>query len=152
VFSWVRKRVSARRNFHTLGGVDTGMRLAFCLLLVWLAAAQSADYPPGQENALHRTTPAKRLFPDDTACGGYLWKSNHTAELHTVALYYFFGSTEYGKSKMGLYPQAKFRAVVNEQRDPPTAQVVIEDGSLREVRIQMTGKEYEAARQCFLQK
>jgi hypothetical protein len=69
--------------------------------------------------------------------------------LHIVALYYFFGSTEYGKGKMGLYPQSLYRAVVNEQRDPPTAQVVLEDGSAKEIRIQMTSKEYEAAYQCF---
>jgi hypothetical protein len=129
------------------------MKLAFCVLFVWLAAGQTApqadDYPRERENALHRTTPAKRLFPEDLPCGGYLWKSEHTAELHMVALYYFFGSTEYGKSKMGLYPQSKYRAVVNEQADPPTAQAIMEDGKLKEIRIQMTSKEYESARQCF---
>jgi hypothetical protein len=125
------------------------MRFAFCVLLVWLAAAQTDDYPRERENALQHTNPAKRLFPEDTPCGGYLWKSEHKAELHMLALYYFFGSTDYGKSKMGLYPQTLFRAVVNEQRDPPTAQVIMEDGALKEIRIQMTSKEYEAARQCF---
>lgn len=126
------------------------MKLVFCVLLVCLAAAQTDDYPRERENALHRTNPAKRLFPEDAPCGGYLWKSEHKAELHmAVALYYFFGSTEYGKSKMGLYPQGLFRAVVNEQRDPPTAQIIMDDDKLKEVRIQMTSKEYESARQCF---
>lgn len=125
------------------------MRLALCFLAAVLAAAQADDYPRERENKLHPTTPAKRLFPDDTPCGGYLWKSNHTAELHMVAIYYFFGSTDYGKSKMGLYPQKLYHAVVNEDRDPPTAQVVMDDGSAKEIRIQMTSKEYEAARQCF---
>ena len=50
---------------------------------------------------------------------------------------------------MGLYPQNLYRAVVNEQRDPPTAQDIMEDGKLKEIRIQMTSKEYESARQCF---
>jgi hypothetical protein len=125
------------------------MKLGFCVLLVSLAAAQTDDYPRERENALHRTTPAKRLFPEDIPCGGYLWKSEHKAELHMVALYYFFGSTDYGKSKMGLYPQSLYRAVVNEQRDPPTAQVIMEDGTLKEIRIQMTSTEYQAASQCF---
>ncbi len=75
------------------------MKLAFCVLFVSLAAAQTGDYPRERENALHRTTPAKRLFSEDIPCGGYLWKSEHTAELHAVSLDYFFGSTDYGKSK-----------------------------------------------------
>ncbi|HTX34771.1 MAG TPA: hypothetical protein VME43_07115 [Bryobacteraceae bacterium] len=125
------------------------MKLACSVLLVCLAAAQTEDYPRESENALQRTTPAKRLFPEDVPCGGYLWKSEHKAELHMVAIYYFFGSTDYGKGKMGLYPQSLYHAVINEQRDPPTAQVVMEGGHLKEVKIQMTAKEYQAARQCF---
>ncbi len=125
------------------------MKPALYMLLVCLAAAQTNDYPRERENALHPTNPAKRLFQDDTACGGYLWKSEHKAELHMVALYYFFGSTDYGKGKMGLYPQSLYRAVINEQRDPPTAQVVMEGGTVKAVQIQMTGKEYQAAGQCF---
>ncbi len=133
------------------------MKLACSVLLVCLAAAQTEDYPRERENALQRTTPSKRLFPEDVPCGGYLWKSEHKAELHMVAIYYFFGSTDYGKGKMGLYPQSLYHAVVNEQRDPPTAQVIIDTqsrgpwngGSVKEVRIQMTAKEYQSARQCF---
>lgn len=125
------------------------MRLALCVLAVGFLAAQTDDYPRERENRLHPSTPAKRLFPDDTPCGGYLWKSAHKDELHMVALYYFFGSTDYGKSKMGLYPQTVYRAVVNDESDPPTAQVVMQDGSLKEVVVRMTKKEYEAARQCF---
>lgn len=125
------------------------MKLALCTLAVCLAAAQTEDYPRERENAIQPTNPAKRLFPDDTPCGGYLWKSVHKDELHMTAIYYFFGSTDYGKGKMGLYPQSLYRAVVNEQRDPPTAQVVMDGKSVKEVLIQMTSKEYEAARQCF---
>jgi hypothetical protein len=125
------------------------MKLPFCALLVCLAAAQTDDYPRERENVLHPTNPAKRLFPDDAPCGGYLWKSEHKTELHMLAIYYFFGSTEYGKGKMGLYPQDLYRAVVDEQRDPPTAQVVLDGGSLKEVQIRMTSKEYQSARQCF---
>ena len=125
------------------------MKLALCVLLVCLAAAQTDDYPRERENALHPTNPAKRLFPDDVACGGYLWKSEHKAELHMLALYYFFGSTDYGKGKMGLYPQSKYHAVINEKRDPPTAQIIMEGGTLKEVQIQMTSKEFQAAGQCF---
>jgi hypothetical protein len=125
------------------------MRLALFVFAALLLPAQTDDYPRERANQLHPTTPAKRLFPDDQPCGKYLWKSEHKDELHMVALYYFFGSTDYGKSKMGLYPRDKFRAVVNEERDPPTAQIVMEDGNLKEIVIQMTAKEYEAARQCF---
>lgn len=125
------------------------MKLALCVAMVCLAAAQTDDYPRERENALHPTTPAKRLFPDDTPCGGYLWKSEHKTELHMLAMYYFFGSTDYGKGKMGLYPREVYRVAINEQRDPPTAQVVMEDGKLKEVRIQMTSKEFQAAGQCF---
>ena len=129
-----------------------------CLFaLVCLAAAQNDDYPRERENVLQHTNPSKRLFADDTPCGGYLWKSEHKSELHMVALYYFFGSTDYGKGKMGLYPQSLYRAVINEQRDPPTVQVVMDrqgkgawsGGSVKEVRIQMTSREFESARQCF---
>ena len=128
------------------------MRLALCLCAALLAAAQSDDYPRERENQLHPTTPAKRLFPDDTPCGGYLWKSDHKSELHMTAIYYFFGSTDYGKSKMGLYPQALYHAVVNEERQTPTAQVISEDGHVKEIRIQMTQKEYDAASPCFVTK
>ena len=125
------------------------MKLAWWVFAVCLAAAQTDDYPRERENVLHPTNPAKRLFQDDVPCGGYLWKSEHKAELHMVALYYFFGSTDYGKSKMGLYPQSLYRAVIHEDRNPPTAQVILEDGKAKEIRIQMTSKEYESARQCF---
>jgi hypothetical protein len=125
------------------------MRFVCLILLVCLAAAQSDDYPRERENVLHPTNPAKRLFADDTACGGYLWKSEHKTELHMVALYYFFGSTDYGKGKMGLYPQSLYRAVINEERDPPTAQVVMDHNSVKEVKIQMTAKQYQAAGPCF---
>jgi hypothetical protein len=138
-----------RRELHPPGGVEMDMRLALYFFAIALAAAQSTDYPREQENALHPTTPAKRLFPDDAPCGGYLWKSTHQAELHMVAIYYFFGSTDYGKSKMGLYSHDKVRVEVDERRDPPTAQVVMADGKVKEILIRMTGKEYQAAGQCF---
>ena len=65
------------------------MKLVFPVVLVCLAAAQTDQYPRERENVLHPTNPAWRLFQDDTACGGYLWKSDHKSELHRIALYYF---------------------------------------------------------------
>ena len=111
------------------------MKLVFPVVLVCLAAAQTDQYPRERENVLHPTNPAWRLFQDDTACGGYLWKSDHKSELHRIALYYFFGSADYGKGRMGLYPQSLYRVVANEERDPPTARVVPDGGSTKEVQI-----------------
>ncbi|SPF50636.1 hypothetical protein SBA4_4460014 [Candidatus Sulfopaludibacter sp. SbA4] len=49
-----------------------------------------------------------------------------------------------------LYQQAKFHVVVNEQKDPPTAQVIKDrDGSLKEVKVQMTKAEFQSSRSCF---
>jgi hypothetical protein len=67
-----------------------------------------------------------------------------------VVIYYFFGSTEYGKGKLGIYRPGQFAIVVNEAKDPPTVQVVQDaQGKFKEVRLQITQKEYDAAKACF---
>ena len=119
-------------------------------VLLLLLAAQTSDYPPDQENELHRTVPGKQLFKEDEPCGAYIWKSTKADRFGATVLYFFYGSTEYGMGKLGMYQQSKFHAVVNEQKDPPTAQVIKDkDGSLKEVKLQMTQAEFEATRACF---
>jgi hypothetical protein len=113
------------------------------------AQAQTGDYPPERENAVQKIKPGKQLFKEDEPCGDYFWKSLKADRSGAVALYYFFGSTEYGKGKMGLYQQVFFRVETNEAKDPPTAQVVKEGGTVKEVIIRMTRREWEAARACF---
>ena len=123
---------------------------AICVAALWCCAAQTSDYPPEQENTLQRTRPGRQLFKEDEPCGNYLWRSDKAERGGAMVLYYFYGSTEYGKAKIGMYLRSKFHAEVGESKDPPTAQV-IRDGrhNVREVRIRMTAAEYEAARPCF---
>jgi len=112
--------------------------------------AQTSGYPPEQENALQKIVPGKQLYKEDQPCGAYFWKSEKAGRSGAVALYFFYGSTEYGKGKLGMYQQAKFHVVVNEQKDPPTAQAIKDrDGSLKEVKVQMTKAELQSSRSCF---
>ena len=112
--------------------------------------AQSSGYPPEQENALQRTRPGKQLFREDEPRGAYLWKSLKAGRSGAVTLYYFYGSTEYGKGKLGMYRQADYRVRVDARKDPPTAQVIKDStGNLKEVRIRMTAAGFSAARACF---
>ncbi|HEY2016143.1 MAG TPA: hypothetical protein VGH38_21720 [Bryobacteraceae bacterium] len=121
-----------------------------CAFFALLCYAQSADYPPEQENAIQKTKPGKQLYKEDEPCGGYFWKSEKADKSGAVALYFFYGSTEYGKGKLGMYQQSRYRVVVNEKKDPPTAQVIKDgSGSLKEVKVQMTHAEFEASRSCF---
>jgi hypothetical protein len=130
------------------------MKRAICLLLLLTACCisqtQSSDYPPERENALQKIKPGKQLFKEDEPCGDYFWKSQKADRSGATALYYFFGSTEYGKGKLGLYQQVYFRVETNQEKDPPTAQVVkTGDGTVKEVVIRMTARELEASRACF---
>jgi len=132
------------------------MKTACCVCIGLLVCAhgypQASDYPPEQENALQKTKPGKQLFKEDEPCGAYFWKSLKADRSGAVALYFFYGSTEYGKGKLGMYPQAKYRVVLNEDKEPPTAQVIKDEaGSLKEVRVQMTKAEFQSARGCFAQ-
>jgi len=112
--------------------------------------AQTDEYAREKENAIHKTVPGKQLYKEDTACGSYFWRSEKATKISPVAVYYFFGSTEYGQGKLGLYPRGRYHVIVNEEKDPPTAQVILNQrGGVDEVRIQMTSREYETARECF---
>ena len=130
------------------------MKRAMCLGLLsaayCIAQTQSGDYPPERENALHKIKPGKQLFKEDEPCGEYFWKSEKADRSGATALYYFFGSTEYGKGKLGLYQQVYFRVETNQEKDPPTAQVIkTAGGTVKEVVIRMTARELEASRACF---
>jgi hypothetical protein len=65
-------------------------------------------------------------------------------------LYYFYGDPAFGKNKVGLYQQRLYRAVVGEQKDPPTVQVIrAQQGNIQEIRVRMTAQELESSRSCF---
>ena len=123
-----------------------------CLLLPASCFSQtgSGDYPPEQENAIQKIKPGKQLFKEDEPCGEYFWKSLKADRSGAVTLYYFFGSTEYGKGKLGLYQQVLYRVETKEEKDPPTAQVIRSAaGTVKEVVIRMSRRELEASRGCF---
>ncbi len=114
------------------------------------ALSQTADYPLTGENALHLSRPGRQLNKEDVTCGRYLWKSEKLPKVGPVVIYYFFGSQEYGKGKLGIYRPGQFVLVINNAKDPPTAQVILDSqGKFQSVRLQLTQAEYEAARSCF---
>jgi hypothetical protein len=115
--------------------------------------AQTDDYAPEKENTIQRTKPGKQLNKEDEPCGGYFWRSEKADPSGAIAVYYFYGSTEYGKGKMGLYQKVRYRAVVNDEKDPPTAQIIKDDhGIVKEVVIRLTRREFETSKACFPEK
>jgi hypothetical protein len=123
-----------------------------CLLVSARGFSQTDDYPPEKENVIQKIKPGKQLHKEDEPCGDYLWKSQKADPGGATALYYFYGSTEYGKGKMGLFQKVHYRAVVNNEKDPPTAQIIKDDhGIVKEVIVRMTRQEFEAAKSCFPQ-
>ena len=83
------------------------MRTRFALIPLLLVSAhcfsQTDDYAPEKENVIQRIIPGKQLYKEDEPCGSYFWKSEKADKSGAIALYYFYGSTEYGKGKLGLY-------------------------------------------------
>ena len=121
-----------------------------CLLVSAHGFSQTGDYAPEKENAIQKIKPGKQLHKEDEPCGAYFWKSQKADPSGATALYYFYGSTEYGKGKMGLYQQVRYRAVVDDEKDPPTAQVIKDDhGIVKEVVVRMSSQAFEASRSCF---
>src|SRR5689334_6782338 len=99
------------------------------LCLIAAAACCYAQAPAfDKENALLKTVPGKKLFKEDVPCGDYFWKSEKADKNGAVILYFFFGDPAYGKNKIGMYKQKDYKVVLNDEKDPPTAQVVIDDG------------------------
>ncbi len=93
--------------------------------------------------------PERKLDKEDVQCGNYLWISTKTG---TKFLYYFFGSTEWGKGRIGFYQQNLYRVIVSAEKDPPTVQRVTDsNGLVREIRIRMTGPELAASAACLTQ-
>jgi hypothetical protein len=124
--------------------------MLYLLLLAALAFPQAQDYPDGNENALQKVQPGRQLFKEDVACGGYFWRSEKADKFGSVVVYYFFGSREWGKARIGLYQQGRYTVVIDEEKDPPTAQVLADPkGKFQGVRVRMTRREYESARACF---
>ncbi len=114
------------------------------------SSAQATDPPAGEEVILE-TVPGRQLFKEDMPCGTYFWKSEKADRNGTVMLYYFYGSPGWGKGKLGLYQRSRYRVIVDETKDPPTAQIVTDDkGNFLRVTIRMTSREREASRSCFV--
>ncbi|MBZ5618321.1 MAG: hypothetical protein LAQ69_06225 [Acidobacteriia bacterium] len=134
------------------------MRIARYALIPWLVLwahgfSQTDDYAPEKENAIQKIKPGKQLYKEDEPCGAYFWKSEKADRSGATALYYFYGSAEYGKGKMGLYQKVRYRVVVNDEKDTPTAQIVKDDhGIVKEVVVRMTRREFDASKACFPQK
>jgi hypothetical protein len=123
-----------------------------CLLLVFsaLCFSQADDYAPEKENVLLKTQPGKQLFKEDVQCGNYFWISVKAAVNGTPVLYYFYGDPAFGKNKVGLYRQDLYHAVVADQKDPPTVQVIRgPQGAIDEIRVRLTATEFESSRACF---
>jgi hypothetical protein len=136
--------VSNRFNMRRLLWICALAPLAAC------AFGQSADqYAADKENVVFKTVPGKQLFPEDVRCGEYFWKSEKADKGGATILYFFYGDPAYGKGKLGMYKQKAYKVVFDEQRDPPTAQVINEQGQFKEVRVVMTKAQFEASKSCF---
>ncbi len=117
------------------------------VLVSTLGLPQGPDSSNEPEEAIQKTAPDRKLDKEDVQCGNYLWVSTKTG---TKFLYYFFGSTEWGKGKVGFYQQRLYRAVVNAGKEPPTVQRIKDSqGTVTAIRIQMTAKELEASVACL---
>jgi hypothetical protein len=125
-------------------------RLGLVLLFSAVCFGQADDYAPEKENVLLKTRAGKQLFKEDVQCGNYFWISVKAAVNGAPVLYYFYGDPAFGKNKVGLYQQRLYRAVVGEQKDPPTVQVIrAQQGNIQEIRVRMTAQELESSRSCF---
>jgi hypothetical protein len=115
---------------------------AVSLLCSTAGLSQDSNQSTAAEEAIQKTAPDRKLDRDDVQCGNYLWISTKTG---TKFLYYFFGSKEWGKGKIGFYQQNLYRVVVSAEKDPPTVQRVVDSkGMVTEIRIRMTGPELAA--------
>jgi hypothetical protein len=118
--------------------------------LVAIAAALFQTATPAGEQVILETVAGRQLFPEDVACGSDFWRSEKADRGGAVMVCYFFGSPDYGKSKLGLYRRDRFRVIADENRDPPTARVLTDDrGAFKSVEVRMTGRERTASAACF---
>lgn len=125
-----------------------------CLLVVSLLCAtpgfsQDSKEATATEEGIQKTAADRKLDKDDVQCRNYFWISTKNG---TKFLYYFFGSKEWGKGKIGFYQQSLYRVVVNAEKDPPTVRRVVDStGIVTELRVQMTGPELTASAACLTQ-
>ena len=121
--------------------------LFLMLFLQVLGFPQTSDLANEREEALQKTAPDRKLDKEDVQCGNYLWVSTKTG---TRFLYYFFGSAEWGKGKVGFYEQSLYHVVINADKDPPTVRRMQDaQGSVTEIRIQMTRQELAESSACL---
>ena len=121
--------------------------LFVALISSTLFFAQNSDSSIEREEAIQKTASDRKLAKEDVPCGNYFWLARKTG---TTFLYYFFGSAEWGKGKVGFYQQTLYHVFVNDDKDPPTVQRIKDaKGNLTEVRVQMTGRELAASGACF---
>jgi hypothetical protein len=128
--------------------------MAYTRYLVVLTLLGSAiGFPQGtdpsleNEEAIQRTVPDKKLAAEDVPCGSYFWRSRKAG---ATFLYYFFGSAEWGKGKIGFYPHDLYHVLVNEDKDPPTVQRIKDaKGLVTDVRVRMTSRELAASAACL---
>jgi hypothetical protein len=126
------------------------LRTGVLVLFSVACFAQPDDYAPEKENVLLKTRAGKQLFKEDVQCGNYFWISVKAAVDGAAVLYYFYGDPAFGKNKVGLYRQDLYHAVVADQKDPPTVQVIrAREGNIREVRVRLTAEELASSRACF---
>jgi hypothetical protein len=122
---------------------------AVSLLCATKGRSQESRQSNPMEEVIQKTTRDRKLDKDDIQCGNYFWISTKTG---TKVLYYFFGSKEWGKGKIGFYQQDLYRVVVSAEKDPPTVQRVTDSkGSVTEIRIRMTSPELAASSACLSQ-
>ena len=123
------------------------MALVYHLLFLALLFPQATDSSNAQEEAIQKTAPDRKLDPKDVQCGDYLWIST---KMGNTFLYYFFGSKEWGKGKVGFYQQSMYHAVVNPDKDPPTVQRITDaKGNVTGIKIQMTSAQLAVSAPCL---
>ncbi len=115
---------------------------------VWLVALAFSPQPaaPEPEAPIQKTAADRKLDQSDEPCGHYFWIARKNGEKF---LYYFFGSAEWGKSKVGFYSENLYRVVVDPDKTPPTVQRITTGGRVSEVRVRMTSEELAASSGCL---
>lgn len=118
-------------TLHSLAVSKSVMSAGAGLLLLALQAI-GLDFPQppaasATEETIQRTISGRELDPGDEPCWHYLWISTKNG---TRFLYYFFGSTECGKGKIGFYQQNLYHVILDPEKKPPTVERVTKPGGM----------------------